>query len=308
MKREIFDYQLCLGSDRAYRTYWLFESLPGLFVEHDPFGGECIENPISNIQGLANCPPEKRYLFIKNMLQEQQNNNLNDKDKENKISNTLEPKPKLIDVTKQPENETDPVVVPEIQPEIIYSQRDLLMCTGDNETCCVHKLPDPSRVTWSFFNTEEELNALIDSLNPRGIREKVLKEQLESQKELILFHIKKCPQDKLQVDPALIEQKIEQITNDKSRAYSNANFNYPKGTNISDMMLNEIRSNILELEFKITTGQLGILAIKDRLEWRKSLEINEYDMQINCLQWGPYGQFQEGKFDLTIMLSKELDQ
>lgn len=296
LKREIFDYQLCLGLDRAYRSYWLFESLPGLFIQHEPFGGECIENPVTNIHGLANCAPEKRYLFIKTMLQEKQNNNINDKDKENKVSNTLDAhlvKPKPIDPTKPLEAEaTAPV-----EPEITYSQRDLLMCTGDSETCHVHNLSDPSRVEWSFLHTEEEISALIDSLNPRGIREKQLREQLESQKELILFHTNKCPIEKLQVDPSLIEQKIEQLTNEnKSKAYLNANFNYPKGTNISEMMVTEIRSNILELEFKVTTGQLGNMQIKDRMAWREAIEVNSYSMQAINLQWGPYGQFQEGIF------------
>lgn len=300
LKSEIFDYQLCLGSDRAYRTYWLFESLPGLFIEHDPFGGQCIENPVSNIHGLANCPPEKRYLFIKNMLQEKQNNNGNDKDKENKVSNTLDAKPKTNENTaKLPETEpAEPVAPP--PPEITYSQRDLFMCTGDYETCRVHNINDPSRVTWSFLHTEEELNALIDSLNPRGFREKLLKEQLESQRELILYHTKKCPVDKLQVEPETIEQRIEQITNDKSKVYSNANFNYPKETKISEVMLNEIRNNILELEFKVTTGQLGVLAVKDRMAWRAAIEGNSYDMQTNSLQWGPYGQFQEGNLNFKI--------
>lgn len=293
LKREIFDYQLCLGMDRAYRTYWLFESLPGLFVEHDPFGGECIESPVSNISGLANCPPEKRYLFIKNMLQEQQNNNSNDKDKENKVANTMDAKPKTTDVAMTPE--TDAEQVAPVQPEIKYSQRDLFMCTGQSETCPVHRVPDSSRITWTFFNTESELDALIDSLNPRGIREKQLREQLESQRELILNHMKRCPEEKLQVDTQLIAEKIEQITNDKSKVYSNANFSYPKGTNISEIMINEIRSNILELEFKVTTGQLGILAVKDRLGWRAAIEANAYDMQANSLTWGPFGQFQEGK-------------
>lgn len=293
LKSEIFDYQLCLGSDRAYRTYWLFESLPGLFIEHDPYGGQCIENPVTNIHGLAACPQEKRYLFIKNMLQEQQNNNSNDKDKENKVSNALEAaKPKPNEAPKLPES--DALVVSAEQPEVTYSQRDLFMCTGDHETCRVHNVNDKSRVTWSFLHTEEELNALIDSLNPRGYREKSLKEQLESQRELILYHTKKCPIDKLQVDAETIEQKIDQIINDKSKTYSNANFNYPKGTQIADMMLAEIRSNILELEFKVTTGQLGIMAIKDRVQWRSALEANNYDMQTNQLQWGPFGQFQEG--------------
>lgn len=308
LKREIFDYQLCLGSDRAYRTYWLFESLPGLFIEHDTFGGLCIENPVTNIHGLANCPPEKRYLFIKNMLQEQQNNNLNDKDKENKVSNTLEAKPKTNDAPKLPENESEPVAAaPPPQPEINYSQRDLFMCTGDYETCRVHNVNDKERVTWTFLHTEEEINALIDSLNPRGYREKQLKEQLESQRELILYHTKKCPVEKLQTDPETIEQRIEQIINDKSKAYSNANLNYPKGTNISDILVTDIRSNILELEFKVTTGQLGTLAVKDRMAWRSALESNNYDMQANSLQWGPFGQFQEGMYSNPKMFVSLLD-
>lgn len=36
--------QLALGYDRAFRRYWVFKSVPGLYVEHSPdnFVGECI--------------------------------------------------------------------------------------------------------------------------------------------------------------------------------------------------------------------------------------------------------------------------
>lgn len=300
LKRDIFAYQLYLGSDRAYRSYWLFESLPGLFIEHEPFGGECIENPVENIHGLANCAPEKRYLFIKKMLQEKQNNNFSDK--ENKINNGLDVKPKMNDVTKAlTDQQQTAVVVPKEEPiDMEFSQRELFMCTGNSGTCLVHRVDDPNRHVWTFLNTEAELNALIDSLNPRGIREKNLREQLESQKELILDHIQNCPIDKLQMDPATRDEKIEQITNDKTRAYLNANFNYPKGTNIGHMMLNEIRSNILEMEFKLTAGQLGQLRVKDRLAWRDAIDKQQYQMQEKYLQWGPYGQFHEGKCDDNV--------
>jgi len=34
------------GRDRAYRRYWLFSTLPGLFVEYDDeFIGECLPSP-----------------------------------------------------------------------------------------------------------------------------------------------------------------------------------------------------------------------------------------------------------------------
>lgn len=298
VKREIFEYQLYLGSDRAYRSYWLFESLPGLFIEHAPFGGECIENPVENIHGLAYCAPEKRYLFIKNMLQKKQKNN-NVNDKENKIINMLEVKPKVNnDANKLPADQQQPAPPPpppEPEININLTQRDLLMCTGQSDTCPVHSVNDPSRSVWSYLYTEEDITALIESLNPRGYREKNLKEQLESQKDLILIHIKNCPIEKLQLESDTKQEKIEQLGNDKGKTYQNANFSYPRGMDTSEILLNEIRGNILEIEFKTTAGQLGTLRVKDRISWRQSVESGEYNMQCSYLQWGPFGQFQEGK-------------
>lgn len=278
LKRDIFDYQLHLGADRAYRNYWLFESLPGLFIEHQPVGGPCIKDPVKNIPGLSSCLPEKRYLFIKQMLQGKPSNG----DKENIGTNANEGK------------SGDEAVAPAAN-DAKLSQEDLLMCTGDSETCFVHGRRRPSPTSWSFLHTEEEVNALIDSLNTRGVREKALKDQLESQRELIVSHIKDCPVDMLQVDPSERAAKIEQIFNNtRNRAYVNANFNYPKDAKISEIMLSEILNSILEIEFKLASGQLGQLRdVRDRIAWRKALENGQYQMQAACLQWGPNGQFRE---------------
>lgn len=227
LRREVFAYQLYLGADRAYRGYWLFESLPGLFIEHNPFGGKCQEKPVENIPGLAHCTADKRYMFIKHMVHEKQNYNTNSNDKENKISNMLDSKQKTngsVSDANKPAAE-----VPEIKVELaIPTQIELMMCTGDENTCLVHRKDHPSRVTWSFLHTEEELNALIDSLNSRGIREKNLKEQLETQKELILYHIKNCPVEKLQVDVKDEKDRIEKVFEERDRTYANANLNYPR--------------------------------------------------------------------------------
>lgn len=293
LRREVFAYQLYLGSDRAYRSYWLFESLPGLFIEHNPFGGKCQDKPVENIPGLAHCPADKRYMFIKHMLHEKQNYNSNANDKENKISNMLDTKQKTngsVSDANKPTTEA-----PEIKTELIIpTQNELMMCTGDGNTCMVHRKDHPNRVTWSFVHTEEELNALIDSLNSRGVREKYLKEQLDTQKELILYHIKNCPVEKLQVDVKDNKDRIEKVLEEKDRTYANANLNYPRSVEISTIMQSEIRNSILELEFKLTSGQLGSLKVKDRMLWRQNLESNSYDMQCEYLQWGPDGQFSEG--------------
>lgn len=310
LRREIFDYQLYLGSDRAYRTYWLFESLPGLFIEHMPFGGFCVDKTVENIPGLANCPTEKRYMFIKNMLHEKNNYNVNANEKENKISNMLEKKVNPIVATipatitnaeiKTEGNADDnkPVVeAVEIKKEVPKeppTQLELLMCTGDGNTCLIHRKEHPDRVTWSYLHTEEEINALIDSLNSRGTREKALKEQLETQKELILYHIKNCPVEKLQVREEEREERIEKLFEDKS--YVNAMFSKPRGTDISSVLYSEIRNIILEMEFKMSAGQLGTLKVKDHAAWRQAIENDTYDRQCDYLQWGPGDQFHEGNY------------
>uniref|UniRef100_A0A182P397 Bromodomain adjacent to zinc finger domain protein 1A n=1 Tax=Anopheles epiroticus TaxID=199890 RepID=A0A182P397_9DIPT len=65
LKEDFFDYQIYLGTDRCFRNYWLFESLPGLFVEHDrTYAGRCLDRPTPHIPGLAACPPEQRKKYI----------------------------------------------------------------------------------------------------------------------------------------------------------------------------------------------------------------------------------------------------
>lgn len=306
LRREVFDYQLYLGSDRAYRSYWLFESLPGLFIEHMPFGGICVDKTVENIPGLANCPTEKRYMFIKNMLHEKNNYNVNTNDKENKISNMLEKKVNT-SVNASAEVKTEgsaddskpTVEAIEIKKEVPKeppTQLELLMCTGDGSTCLIHRKEHPGRLTWSYLHTEEEINALIDSLNTRGVRERVLKEQLETQKELILYHIKNCPVEKLQVREEEREERIEKLFEEKDKTYANAMFNHPRGTDISLVLYVEMRNNILELEFKMSAGQLGTLRVKDLSAWRQAILNDGYDMQCEYLQWGPGDQFHEGNY------------
>lgn len=286
-RKDIFSYQQLLGTDRAYRSYWLFESLPGLFIEHHPRGGQCLEEPVKNIPELAQSTPTDRYQIIKKLVMDKMKAN----DKENTVNNGIV------------ENGADNVTAggKEVTPALVASQRELLMCTGSTETCPVHAKSNGS--VWSFLNTEEELDELIRSLNSRGLRERPLKDELEAERDLILDHIKDCPVEQLQVDDTNREARLKALTEKK---YNSKAIEFPEGTEISMIAETQLIDAILYMEGQVTGGNLGSLKVKDIGEWRTALLTRSYDMQCDGLKWGPENQFTEGKSGFNICSSLSL--
>lgn len=263
LQQKIFAYQLHLGSDRAHRSYWLFESLPGLFIEHDPIESRCLDVPVQNIHELAHCEPADRKKCIIKLLREQQI-------ADNKENNTM---------NSTPLDPTGPIVQKTDSSGI--TQRELVMCTGRNksEICPVHSSLDPNRTTWSFIYTKEEINALINALNVRGHREKHLREQLETEKDLILAHSNECPVEKLQVAPELRHKYQKALL--QMKQYQNTNLGLEPTADISLVMEQNLVWSLLEFEANIFIGHLGVLKVKDRDAWRELLELGPTGQQIN---------------------------
>lgn len=298
-KEDFFDYQMYLGSDRAHRSYWLFESLPGLFVEYDPtYSGECQDTPTPHIPGLAACPPDMRKKFITQTIM---TNRFSKDDKENEVKKedlnieklmlTGSAKIKgLIDQNKATVNGTtdeSSITAVDTKKDIVKTptNAELLMCTTNSKTCPVHGDAQPSS-RWSFFHTEEELNALIESLNPRGVREKILRENLENEKELILTHIKDCPVEKITASVADRDEVLAAITAKYIKKYESPDFNHEPGTDPSVIFETTLRENLLELESKISIGYLGNMKVTNREEWREALEQFDYKELSEPLRWG----------------------
>lgn len=137
------------GMDRLYRKYWIFETIPGLFVENctDAFHLNCFENP----------NPKK--------------------------------KPKLTDYLanggkrkKKLSSENDSILMEIDDEQKALTTQALYKCSGNKETCNVHS---NSKNFWSFY-TKEQVEPLLDSLNARGYRESELKSALEIEKSTIL--------------------------------------------------------------------------------------------------------------------------
>lgn len=278
---KFFDYQSFLGLDRAFRSYYIFESLPGLFVEHqiNYASGECLTQTVKHNAELAKCTYDQRYAVVKHMVM----NELKNEDKENKTNNSKEVPPKKVNGAINGDSEVikkDETIAAEI------SQNDLSMCSANPEDCIVHTKDHPNRVSWTYYNTEEEITELIKSLNPRGYREKNLKETMEAEKDLILNYIQDCPIEKLSVLPEEKDSKMKEIVKRHFKKYDYANLNLEPGTDPTTIYDVAIRENILDFETKITLGCLGNIKVSDRIEWRRLIENFNYDKLTDSLSWG----------------------
>ncbi|XP_052872369.1 bromodomain adjacent to zinc finger domain protein 1A [Anopheles cruzii] len=276
LKEDFFDYQIYIGTDRSFRNYWLFESLAGLFVEHDrTFVGPCLTRPTTNIPGLANCASEQRRKFItKSVMQ---------------YGHELDPQ--FLTANEWQEELYEKLLLQSSADlyTMTPTNEELLMCTADWRSCPVHGRADDSRsVRWSFYASADELDSLIKGLNVRGVREKQLRETLECERDLILTHIEKCPLEKLYVAECDREARLADIITRNQRKYDAPNFDHAPGTEPNEILEAVFRENLLELESKITIGYLGVMKVHDRDAWRAAIKSQRYDAQTEePLLWGP---------------------
>lgn len=276
LKQEVFAYQIFLGSDRAYRNYYIFESLPGIFINHDTtISGTCIDTIPEHMPQLRDGSLDDRNRVLREFIRKQFS--LDIENKENKIKRHITGTVKINgDLTTNP-----PSPVPIAEP---LSQKDLLMCTTDINDCPVHSQNYPNRQVWSYISTEDEVNALIKSLNPFGLREKVLLDNLEFEKDLILYHIKECPVNKLSIDLSDKSNILDNMVHTMKK-YNSLNGVWTKDVN--EYVQHALREQIIELYNKVfTSGCLGILKVEDADAWIAALENGSYSMETDELVYG----------------------
>ena len=107
---------------------------------------------------------------------------------------------------------------------------------------------------WRCYTSKDDFMALLDTLNPRGIREKSLKESLEMYKGYILSTMHKCP--------------VANCT-----AAGKSFKGYDGNLTAGEYLELCLRERILDFEEKIWLGGLGFAKDKrDRDEWRSNIE------------------------------------
>ncbi|XP_055923765.1 bromodomain adjacent to zinc finger domain protein 1A [Eupeodes corollae] len=309
----MFDYMVFLGRDRAYRKYYVLESIPGVFVEHPLDSLDvCLETPPKNVPHLVGCPKglkeirthlTKIYADESKKRKQQKSKtpvpssattataatdgSTAQDNKENKENQAvLNGDVKLNgDATKMEvdgEVEPDPVVNPPEPP----TQYELLMCTGDPKNCFVHDPKNPDQQRWAYFFKEEDIDAVINGLNSLGERESQLKDNLITMRELIVRHTKKCPSDMLSMNNTSQFSRFKlHIKNETKKKYNAANFGFPDDHDLNEVMYAMLVDRILQLEMDITSGDLGKLKVKNIEKWREDIQNNTYDPQGE-LAWG----------------------
>ena len=287
-----------LGRDRAYRRYWITETVPGLYVEHDDeFVGECFEDGTPYDPNARPMDEETAMSKVKEILDAKSSEEKSSSDKENdhnddkkavesaaktysKKQNSAVLKQKVLSTKngsltveagsseiKQEE------VEPSSTPALATEEEDVKpaavlpwgLCSADMESCVVHSTILP-RTFWSYYGSLEEVDNLIESLNERGIRESELKEKLVSERDRLAKHLKHVNKTKLESG----DVSMGQDTADSISA-------------IADLTL---RDQILEMEEKIFCGTLGTLKIRDRIAWQEAIKHGGYDSQCEGLSWG----------------------
>ncbi|XP_053985965.1 bromodomain adjacent to zinc finger domain protein 1A isoform X2 [Hylaeus volcanicus] len=268
---------LYLGSDRAHRRYWRFLSIPGIFVENDEWWpGNCLPEGTPYQPELQDR--ESTYAYLRNKFEDEFS------DKENSFKKARK-SPKKVTFADKNGLKSPRKDVPRKEFKHDHSdiKKNLMACTGNKE-CPVHcKRLEPK---WSFYGTLEDIEALINGLSKRGIREGELRNNIIQEKTSLISVIEECPRHKLNPEVFSGPIKLQTSKTTKKNKYENANLNYTSDMAIDTVLELTLRDYILDFEDKIRIGCLGSLKVVSREAWRHAINSGHYDKQCDKLVYG----------------------
>uniref|UniRef100_A0A8C1VYV8 Bromodomain adjacent to zinc finger domain protein 1A n=1 Tax=Cyprinus carpio TaxID=7962 RepID=A0A8C1VYV8_CYPCA len=161
------------------------------------------------------------------------------------------------------EDMLEPRPTPEPKIEELFSAESPVKTDGTTEEPVLiqNTSPPVNRPNqWWFYSTPEEVEQLIEALNPRGHRESSLKETLLQEKERIV---------------QLMESRATKGSTLKPKAGPSC----PQSTVPAErFMENRLRDLLLDIEDRIYQGTLGAIKVMDRNSWRAALENGNYEL------------------------------
>lgn len=289
-----------IGRDRMYRRYWMFKSIPGIFIEDDerhvdpellsviqqnPHGSTYDLNDPFIVPPKLNQakPQESAPQTVKSEspapLLNQDNKDGSDKENDSMNAslnnsavgdgNTSLGNAKDANSENKSEKENGNAIVisddEDSKPPMLELEQKVVTPTVI-ETPAVKQINDIAKhkCKWAFYRTEEDLEALILSLNGRGFRERALKNAILEHKNKILDSITKVPMDILHVsddcDDAENGSNSKLMTKEWKRGRRNVTGMMHNDSAHEGLELN-LRELILDLEERIHVGTLGHLRV-----------------------------------------------
>lgn len=249
-----------LGRDRVYRRYWVFRSLRGLFVEDDD--------------------PDQHLLLEPESESESENNEEGSDDEgkeEGKENGSLSFDSNDLVKTKKQQTglvNGDATVKKECFERKVmnmFKAYDLVREASEDETWSELYRKRPM-AKWSYFASREDIDGLLEALNPRGFRERLLKDAIQQEYKQLALAVDKCP---LKAD--LQAQKKESKPKGKRGGRNQPTVDKSRYKTMEEFIEANLRDQILDLEDRIWQGGLGVIRNIDREAWRAKLENGIYD-------------------------------
>ena len=280
-----------LGLDRYHRKYWIFPNLPGLFVEDSgdfsPSSLQVEKNEGQSQEEDANVilqvpkKVEKVLSLSPEVIVVEPQPNPSFQQSSFTSSGPSSQGGVIIDLTKDTPTEATPVIPkpPPLIPisqtaSIVQEQEKRLSVNNSSMVSTASSMSTPGGKSdidtsllqeltsirasglprWSFYQSQEEIDSLLDSLNPRGIREVELKKTISEQRAHFEPSLSRCPFQSSKEPPS---SRLPQ----------------PRYTSANEYLELYLREQILDIEEKIHLGSLGYLRdVEERARWRDSIE------------------------------------
>nr|XP_046163830.1 bromodomain adjacent to zinc finger domain protein 1A-like isoform X1 [Oncorhynchus gorbuscha]XP_046163831.1 bromodomain adjacent to zinc finger domain protein 1A-like isoform X1 [Oncorhynchus gorbuscha] len=160
---------------------------------------------------------------------------------------------------------------------------------------------------WAFYSSPQEVEMLLEALNPRGHRESSLKEALVQEKERIVQLLgTAAAADRYHRTDIKAEAAGSKVVSARSKAAPAL----LEGTAApaEKFMGNRLRDLLLDIEDRIYQGTLGQIKVMERSEWRKALEEGHYQLLSPELKENGFGKGENGdveKMDINCNVKKD---
>lgn len=146
----------------------------------------------------------------------------------------------------------------------------LTKSSSEDQGCCdLYK--SRQVVKWSFFSSKEDVDNLLEALNPRGFRERALKEAIQQEYKQLSLAVEKCP-----LKEEIQAQKKESKPKGRRGGRNQPTVDKSRYKTMEEFLEANLRDQILDLEDRIWQGNLGFVRAVDREAWRAKVENGIY--------------------------------